>query len=504
MDPPDPNGASGRSRDEGDRLDSWKEIAAYLGRSVTTLQRWEAGEGLPVRRLAHAKKGSVFALKHELDAWAHRRTSGPPALEESIPTPRDTGWVPRWMVPRVGLLVWTAISAVVLALAIVVLGVTWALAKMEGAVPRTPTNFVARSPEPGTVILLWVDASSNEDRFEISRSSTIVGSVQHGFTTAEFRSLDAGTSYAWDVRACNSNGCSPWHGVVGQTPDGSAAFTGTPDLPATGGETDILFVSSRATGRSQIYVMKDDGSGATRVTNSSANDSDPAWSPDRSRIAFASDRTGASEVYLVNADGSNVVNLTNHDPANDYAPAWSPDGKRIAFVSTRAGDADVWVMSADADGSDPVDLTKSQGNDVHPSWSPDGQRIAFCSSRNGAPAIYVMDVNGSNQRRVTTDGAANQSPAWGPDVRIAFQSARDGNEEIYVIDADGSHETRVTRHPGHDEAPSWSPDGGLIVFVSNRDGNNGVYSIRPDGSGLNNLTRAPASSSAPAWGLLRK
>src|SRR5437762_6775919 len=56
-----------------DRLESWKEIAAFLGRGVTTVQRWEAEEGLPVHRLPHAKKGSVFASKRELESWRSSR-----------------------------------------------------------------------------------------------------------------------------------------------------------------------------------------------------------------------------------------------------------------------------------------------------------------------------------------------------------------------------------------------------------------------------------------------
>jgi TolB-like protein/Flp pilus assembly protein TadD len=52
-----------------ERLDSWKEISAYLKKEVRTVQRWEKNSGLPVRRLAHGKQGTVFAYKSELDAW---------------------------------------------------------------------------------------------------------------------------------------------------------------------------------------------------------------------------------------------------------------------------------------------------------------------------------------------------------------------------------------------------------------------------------------------------
>src|SRR5271169_1799097 len=54
-------------------LDSWKEIAAYLDRDVTTVQRWEKREGMPVHRHVHDKRGSVYALGSELDAWVQGR-----------------------------------------------------------------------------------------------------------------------------------------------------------------------------------------------------------------------------------------------------------------------------------------------------------------------------------------------------------------------------------------------------------------------------------------------
>jgi hypothetical protein len=58
-----------------DRLDSWKEIAAYLKRSVRTLHRWEKEEGLPVHRQLHKELGSAFAYKSELDAWSSARSA---------------------------------------------------------------------------------------------------------------------------------------------------------------------------------------------------------------------------------------------------------------------------------------------------------------------------------------------------------------------------------------------------------------------------------------------
>src|SRR5579872_2214549 len=59
------------------RLDSWKEIAAYLNRDVTTVQRWEKREGMPVHRHLHDRIGSVYAFRADLDAWARGRKLRP-------------------------------------------------------------------------------------------------------------------------------------------------------------------------------------------------------------------------------------------------------------------------------------------------------------------------------------------------------------------------------------------------------------------------------------------
>jgi len=102
----------------GDRLESWKEIAAYLSRSERTVRRWEEKEGLPVHRLPHDKRSSVYAYPRELDAWRESRAQllaaepsvpGAPALNASTP-PRRTG---RWRA-----------AAVVLVLAVSVAGVS--------------------------------------------------------------------------------------------------------------------------------------------------------------------------------------------------------------------------------------------------------------------------------------------------------------------------------------------------------------------------------------------
>src|SRR5215467_6688248 len=90
------------------RLDSWKEIAAYLHRDVTTVQRWEKREGMPVHRHQHDKSGSVYAFSSELDAWLQSRRlrleqeetqlpAATPANPKADTRPRDTPRGRRWL-----------------------------------------------------------------------------------------------------------------------------------------------------------------------------------------------------------------------------------------------------------------------------------------------------------------------------------------------------------------------------------------------------------------------
>jgi TolB-like protein/tetratricopeptide (TPR) repeat protein len=100
----------------GRRLESWKEIAAYLGRDVTTVRRWEKREALPVHRLHHSKLGSLYAYTTELDAWRRERASG------ALPYTPDSAFAPAstWLTGRLP-------AAIVLVALIVMfaVGLTW-------------------------------------------------------------------------------------------------------------------------------------------------------------------------------------------------------------------------------------------------------------------------------------------------------------------------------------------------------------------------------------------
>lgn len=187
--------------------------------------------------------------------------------------------------------------------------------------------------------------------------------------------------------------------AVGASP-APAAF------PGTNGK--IAFTSFRDGNQSEIYVMNADGSGQARLTSNSADDLEPAWSPDGSEIAFTSFRDTGYDVYVMNADGSGVTRLTN--TVQNYEPAWSLDGSKIAFTSGRDGNLELYVMNAD--GSGQGKLTNNPAADFEAAWSPDGTRIAFTSDRDTtARDVYAMNADGSGQTKLT-NGFQNFEPDW--------------------------------------------------------------------------------------------
>lgn len=172
-------------------------------------------------------------------------------------------------------------------------------------------------------------------------------------------------------------------------------------------------------------------------------------------IAFHSDRDGNDEIYKMRADGSGVSRLTNQQ-ADDWGCSWSPDGQWIAFTSNRDGNYEVYKMMAD--GSQVTRLTYNEAYDRIPDWSPDGQWIAFASNRDGNYEVYKMRADGSQVTRLTNHTADDWVSSWSPDGQwVGFHSLREGNSEIYIMRADGSQVTRLTYDEAGDCAPCWGP-----------------------------------------------
>ena len=249
----------------------------------------------------------------------------------------------------------------------------------------------------------------------------------------------------------------------------------------------------------EIFSIRADGSGQTNLTNDGGSNTDPTWSPDASRIAYAA----GGEIAVMNANGSGRDTLTN-DGFPDSEPAWSPDGSRVAFVSFRSSQTDIWLINANGTGQ--TQLTTTAVSERDPTWSPDGSRIAFQQGGD----IWVLDVaSPGSPTKLTTNPHADGYPTWSPDgSKIAFvatdepgdgQGGADHAYEIFTMNPDGSGLTRITFDDFFDLQPAWSPDGSTLVYVTFGFGTPDLFTVKVAGGTPVALTPLSQSSEGPTW-----
>ena len=273
----------------------------------------------------------------------------------------------------------------------------------------------------------------------------------------------------------------------------------------------IAFVSTGdGPGAGEIYTMNSDGSDQVNVTNSLANDSDPAWGPyyaappTNPRIAFFSNRDGNWKLWVMNPDGSGLTLVSRPDAlfgwegwegnaAKQWPVGWSPDATKIAFASSIAKQG--WgIFVANTDGSRVNRITHNEGTGGGPKWSPDGNRIIYTqtSLRSGSTSfvqddIMVVNADGSNLRRLTnTETDSENGPVWSPDgQKIAFSKAG----EIWVMSADGADQHSLSDGSLEAQTPNWSPDGTNISFSGKCGSSRGLCVMNSDGSDLIAVTK---------------
>ena len=196
------------------------------------------------------------------------------------------------------------------------------------------------------------------------------------------------------------------------------------------------------------------------------------------------------EIYVADSDGGNLVNLTNV-MGYDAEGSYSPDGSKILFASNREAytrslskveqallddDAsyfmDLYVM--DADGSNVQQLTFSPGYDGGPFYNKEGTKILwrrFNPDGNSAE-IWTADSDGSNQRQLTANAMVNWGPYFHPSGDYIIYSSNllgHANFELFMIDPEGLNDpVRVTNTQGTDILPVFSPDGNRLAWSTTR------------------------------------
>jgi len=504
------------------RLDSWKEIAAYLDRDVTTVQRWERREGMPVHRHVHDRMGSVYAFQQELDAWVRGRNLR--AEEESGKSVPGPGAAPP---PSPGSRILSR-----RALALSVVGAVAALAIGTSLWVRR-TEFSWQNPIADARFQAVTDFDGVAMAAAVSRNGQLVA----------FLSDRDGPMDVWVTQV----GSGEFHNLT----RGSVPGLVNPTVRNLGFSPDGSVVT--------FWARRDDGSkdgaigtwavptlgGAPRPYLEGVAELD--WSRDGARLAYHTVDTG-DPVFVSEggrrSDGRPV--FTAPAGLHCHFPVWSPDGAFIYFIQGRPPDEmDVWRVRSG--GGTPERITSHGGRVSHPVLLDRRTLVYLAGDADGSgPWLYGMDVErrvahrlasgperyaslaaSADGRRLVLTLAAPKRSLWRLSLpegaaaasaaeRIALTtgagfSPRLGPGYLLYVSATGSREslwklahgagTELWSSPGARivGAPAISPDGQRLAFSVRQDGRALLHVMQSDGTGARVVADSLQLRGAPAW-----
>ena len=289
-----------------------------------------------------------------------------------------------------------------------------------------------------------------------------------------------------------------------------------------------------------------------RITDGTAEDYSPVYSPDGRSVAFLRASETESGIYIVPALGGPARKIYTPNGRKDWSRgtiSWSSDGQHLIFPDGKSATSQSRIYRLDIDNRSAQPLSDPPAHwdgDYSPAYSPDGSKIAFTRAIDSAVRdLYVMSSNGGNATRLTFDNRFVSDLAWTSDSReIIFSSNRAGKSSLWKISAKGGTPERmsigsedafhpaVSRQGNHlayaqssakwsivrvnlaakdsvnalwsstqeDSAPRFSPDGQRIAFQSWRSGMQEIWVAQADGSGPEKLTSFEASlTGSPDW-----
>jgi TolB protein len=207
------------------------------------------------------------------------------------------------------------------------------------------------------------------------------------------------------------------------------------------------------TPRRWVWMDNADGTGATKIGR--RNRGEPALSPNGRRIVFQKGMLFSADLYVMNLHGRILYSLTSSfGPESE--PAWSPDGSTIAFMAEDPVTSDIQVWTVPATGGTPVELTHSTLDKYGVDWSPDGASLAFTAG--GQIAIVGSDGTGEHVITSGTD-VSFVSPAWSPDGTLIACTRYSGSHraDIWTMAPDGSDLTQVTATARGENQVDWQP-----------------------------------------------
>lgn len=459
---------------EEQRLESWKQIASYLGRSERTVRRWHEQEGLPVHKHLHQQRGSVWAFPVEIDRWRDARTVRP-AEEDPDPAPsrEPVGAVPpaarrRWTLP-----VLLAFGAVVT----VGLGFVSTSRRQTGRlvnpVPLTalPGQEYGASFSPGgkRAVFHWTSATPGDRGLYIK----MIG-ADHAVPLLT-RAQSAGSflySPAW----------SP-------TGDTIAYLERTP-----GNDTWLSVID--VSGRNPRRVRQV----AAAPVLYYGNYSHLTWDRDGRSVVAPMDMPGKKGIVRIPLGAGSDTILVSGESL--YAPALSPDGRYLAWMHKYglpiAGE-ELLITRLNGAGhaaANPDLLWRGEGFSAGIAWSNDSRSLLHCAEIDRR--IFHVPLRSGAPRR-ELGGADCSTVSSGPGGTVVFGHSVRTPTSMMRMSFPSRRSNALAPSSRHDTDPEFSPDGKRVIFTSDRSGEREIWIVQPDGSGLRRITEKSRVESEPSW-----
>jgi Tol biopolymer transport system component len=507
-----------------DRLDSWKEIAAYLKRDVTTVQRWEKREGMPVHRHLHDSMGSVYASRADLDAWMRSRNlrvvqeNGNNALSPDPLAQRSRSAISTFLTR------WTFVlplAAVGCALAI------------GASLWFQRTEHFWRNPIADARFQTVTDFGGMEQAAAVSRDGHFVAFLSDRDGPMDVWVTQVGSGQFHNLTRGSAPGLvNPSVRNLGFSPDGSlVTFWVRRQDGSSGGNIGIWAVPTLG-GQPRPYLE-----GVAEFD----------WSRDGSRLVYHT--PGPGDPLFVSDGGMRSENRPIFTaPAGEHShfPLWSPDTAFIYFAQGGLPDKlDIWRIRPT--GGTPERITSHMGRVIYPVLLDRRTLMYLASDPDGSgPWLYSMDVerriphrltsgldpytslaaSADGRRLVVTRATPSRtlwrlrigdsptagleaapialtttmgfSPRLGPNY-LLYVSATGTGESIWKL-ANGAT-TELWRGEGARVfgGPAISPDGRYVAFSIRQHRQSFLYVMQADGTNTRIVADSLDLQGAPAW-----
>jgi Tol biopolymer transport system component len=326
-----------------------------------------------------------------------------------------------------------------------------------------------------------------------------------------------GTVVTLDPEADEDWEFAGWSGDLTGTDD-PASITITADTSVTASFEELLraalriaFQDAGVGGAWDIFVVTEDGTGLQNLTQNSAEDKYPTWSPNGEWVAFSSTRDGRpwrpyivssdgvsvrllvdmeaidigwgtndilgfvnagddgfGNIWTIHADGTQLTQVTSGIPF--YGLTMAPDGTRMSGVAPYASPTTLYAMNADGTGLRHYGPPSADGTSYGMAWSPDSRYVAYTS----ATSLEIYDFNTDTSRVVLTTSdigvpyfLVSSRPDWDPTgQRLVFEAgSASGYYDVWTVNTDGTSPTRITTEPLRESSTGWSPDGDELLYV---------------------------------------